>query len=131
MIPRRFTRRLLLPAAVLFALAVPILSSVAFAHAIILSSKPAANAQVAKGPIDIVLQYNSLIDVGHSRVSLVDPAGKVTALEAIKGAAAGSLAAHGNTDSLGRWIIRWQVLSTDGHITRGDIPFEVIAGTTP
>jgi len=132
MIPQRFRRGLLLPAALLFALTAPPFSPpAAFAHAIIVSSRPAANAQVVKGPIDIVLQYNSLIDIGHSRVSLVDPAGKVTALVASEGAAAGSLAAHGSTDALGRWIIRWQVLSVDGHITRGDIPFEVIAGTSP
>ncbi len=130
MIPRQFMRRQLLPAAMFFALAAsPFLPSAAFAHAIILSSTPAANAQVAKGPLDIVLQYNSLIDIGHSRVSLVDPAGKVTALTASKGAAPGALDAHGSTNSPGRWIIRWQVLSTDGHITRGDIPFQVIAPT--
>ena len=130
MIPRRFTHRLLLPAAMLFSLAAPLfLPPAAFAHAIILSSTPAANAQVAKGPIDIVLQYNSLIDIGHSRISLVDPAGKVTALVASKGATPGALAAHGTADSPGRWIIRWQVLSTDGHITRGDIPFQVIPST--
>jgi len=128
MMSRRLMRRVLWPATLLFALAAPlVLSSAALAHAIILSSTPAPNAQVAKGPIDIALQYNSLIDTGHSRISLVDPAGKVTALTASDGAAPGVLAAHGSTDSPGRWIIRWQVLSVDGHITRGEIPFQVIA----
>ncbi|TAI60323.1 copper resistance protein CopC, partial [Bradyrhizobium sp. Leo170] len=27
--------------------------------------------------------------------------------------------------SPGAWRLRWQVLSVDGHITRGDIPFTV------
>ena len=27
----------------------------------------------------------------------------------------------------GRWRLRWQVLALDGHITRGDIPFEVLS----
>jgi len=27
--------------------------------------------------------------------------------------------------STGAWRLRWQVLSVDGHITRGDIPFTV------
>lgn len=121
-------RRLLLPAAILFALAAPLtLPSTVFAHAIIVGSTPAANAQVAEGSLDITLRYNSLIDIAHSRISLVDPAGKVTALAARGDAPPGVLAAHGSTDSTGRWIIRWQVLSVDGHITRGEIPFQVIA----
>jgi len=95
------------------------------AHAIILSSKPAANSQVAQGPVDILLQFNSRIDIDHSRVSLVDPAGKVMALAAVEGSAPGSLTASGKTDAPGKWIIRWQALSLDGHITRGEIPFQV------
>src|SRR5690242_19595287 len=114
----------------LFSLAAPILAvamlllsaSSAGAHAIILSSKPAANSQVAQGPVDILLQYNSRIDIDHSRVSLVDPAGKVTALTVVEGSAPGSLTASGKTDAPGKWIIRWQALSLDGHITRGEIP---------
>jgi len=45
------------------------------------------------------------------------------------GKAPGSLVAEGNADSLGPWILRWQVLSVDGHITRGEIRFLVIAKT--
>jgi len=103
--------------------------SAAWAHAIIVSSKPAANANVTIGPVDILLQYNSRIDIAHSRVSLVDPAGKVTALNAADGTAPGSLTAQGTTDAPGKWIIRWQVLSVDGHITRGDIPFLAVTAT--
>jgi methionine-rich copper-binding protein CopC len=101
----------------------------AWAHAIIVTSKPAANANVAIGPVDILLQYNSRIDIAHSRVSLVDPAGKVTALKAAAGSAPGSLSTQGVTDAPGKWIIRWQVLSVDGHITRGDIPFLAVTAT--
>ena len=132
MMSRQFSRRLLLPAVLLFALAAALsLPAAAFAHAVIVSSKPAANSQVPQGPVDILLQYNSRIDATHSRVSLVDPAGKVTALTATGGSAPGSLVVAGTTDAPGKWIIRWQVLSIDGHITRGDIPFQVVAKTTP
>ena len=131
MMSRRIPHRRLLPAALLALAAVLFLSPAAFAHAIIVSSKPAANSEVPQGPVDIVLQYNSRVDAAHSRVSLVDPAGKVTALTAAAGSAAGSLTTQGTTDAPGKWIIRWQVLSVDGHITRGDIPFQVVAKTTP
>ena len=132
MMLRRIPRRRLLPAALLLALAAALfLSPSAFAHAIIVSSKPAANSQLPQGPVDILLQYNSRIDATHSRVSLVDPAGKVTALNVAGGTTPGSLVAAGATDAPGKWIIRWQVLSIDGHITRGDIPFQAVAKTTP
>ncbi|HEX3064224.1 MAG TPA: copper resistance CopC family protein [Dongiaceae bacterium] len=132
MISRQIPRRRLLPAALLLALGAALsLPSAAFAHAIIVSSKPAANSEVPQGPVDILLQYNSRIDATHSRVSLVDPAGKVTALNVAGGSVAGSLTATGTTDAPGKWIIRWQVLSIDGHITRGDIPFQTVAKTTP
>ena len=126
MMSRRLPHRLFLLAAPILAVAILFLSAgSAGAHAIILSSKPAANGQVAQGAIDILLQFNSRIDMGHSRVSLVDPAGKVTALDAAAGTAPGSLTASGRVDAPGKWIIRWQALSLDGHITRGDIPFAV------
>lgn len=126
MMVRRQSRRLLLLALPILAGAVMLLAAAnAEAHAIILSSKPAANSQVVQGAIDILLQYNSRIDLGHSRVSLVDPAGKVTALTAAEDSAPGSLATKGTTNAPGQWIIRWQVLSVDGHITRGEIPFQV------
>ena len=123
-------RRILAALAILMA-GFSLTATEASAHAIIVSSKPAANSQVPQGPVDILLQYNSRIDATHSRVSLVDPAGKVTALTAASGGAPGSLAAAGTTDAPGKWIIRWQVLSIDGHITRGDIPFQAVAKTTP
>lgn len=122
----RLPRRLFLLASPILAGAMLLLSAPhAQAHAIILSSKPAANSQVAQGPVDILLQYNSRIDIDHSRVSLVDPAGKVTALTAAEDSPPGSLATKGATNAPGQWIIRWQVLSVDGHITRGEIPFQV------
>jgi len=132
MMSRRIPRRWLLPAAALFVVGAALfISPAAFAHAIIVSSKPAANSDVPQGPVEILLQYNSRIDATHSRVSLVDPAGKVTALTVTEGSTPGSLAAAGTTDAPGKWIIRWQVLSVDGHITRGDIPFQAVAKTTP
>jgi len=132
MMSRRISRRRLLPAALVLAFAAALfIAPAAFAHAIIVSSKPAANSQVPQGPVEILLQYNSRIDATHSRVSLVDPAGKVAALNVADGSTPGSLTAAGTTDAPGTWIIRWQVLSVDGHITRGDIPFQAIAKTTP
>jgi copper resistance protein C len=121
-------RRFFLLAAAAYAFAGPLLSAPrAEAHAIIVSSKPAANGKVAHGNLDILLQFNSRIQIDLSRLDLVDPAGKVSVLAITDGAADGSLTARATAEAAGQWKLRWQVLSTDGHITRGEIPFLVVA----
>ena len=121
-------RRFFLLAVFAFAFGGPVLSAPrAEAHAIIVSSKPAANSKVTHGGLDILLQFNSRIQIDLSRLDLVDPAGKVSVLAITDGAAGGSLTAQATAEATGQWKLRWQVLSTDGHITRGEIPFLVIA----
>ena len=95
----------------------------AAAHAILMESQPAARASVAPGPAHIVLRFNSRIDQGRSRVELRGGRAPVTL----------PLAPAQGPDTLvvdaplapGEWVLRWQVLAVDGHITRGDVPFTV------
>ena len=127
----RLPRRKFLAAALVILLAGLLLPATrAEAHAIIVSSKPAANSEVPAGPLDILLQFNSLIDVALSRVDLVDPAGKITPVT-LTSLGKGAVSAQATADAPGKWRLRWQVLSVDGHITRGEIPFSVAAMTTP
>jgi methionine-rich copper-binding protein CopC len=109
---------------------VQLAGSRAEAHAIIVSSKPAANSTVTAGPVDIVLRFNSLIDASLSRVDVVDAGGKIIAAT-IADQGKGVLTSQVTVEVPGKWRVRWQVLSTDGHITRGEIPFTVVAKTTP
>jgi len=129
MIQRQPTRRRLFRLGATLLAGLLLFAPSARAHAIIVSSTPSPNSTVPQGRFDILLQFNSRIDVALSRISLVDPAGKVSALATSAGNVPGSLAAEGNADSLGPWILRWQVLSVDGHITRGEIRFLVVAKT--
>ena len=125
-------RRLFLLGVFLGALAgLLLLGRSAEAHAIIVSSTPAANSKMPQGPLDILLQFNSRIQIDLSRVDLVDPAGKVAALSIAEGNTGGSLTAQARADAAGKWTLRWQVLSVDGHITRGEIPFVVTDKTVP
>ncbi len=124
-------RRRILSATGLLIAACLLHASAAEAHAVIIGAKPAANAKVPEGPLDILLQYNSRIDVSLSRLSLTDPAGKSSVLEIAAGDKPGSLTAHANLDAPGQWLLRWQVLSIDGHVTRGEIPFMAEAKTAP
>lgn len=108
-------------------LIVPLLvPAAASAHAIILDSAPAVNATVAGPDVDVTLRFNSRIDRARSSVSLTAattakplslPLAAVDAPEILK--------THAGGLAPGSYTLRWQVLSVDGHITRGDIPFKV------
>lgn len=98
-------------------------SQFAFAHAHLLSSSPTADGTV-KGPaISINLKFNSRVDSSRSHLDLVRSDGKVEALS-VSAPGDAEMATHA-TLTPGRYTIRWQALSVDGHITRGEIPFTV------
>jgi methionine-rich copper-binding protein CopC len=113
------TARTALLAAVLLLGPVP-----AFAHAILVDSVPAPQSHVPAGRLAISLRYNSRIDAERSKVTLTGPDGTTERLE---------IASPGRPDMLraeamlrpGEYVLRWQVLAVDGHITRGDVPFTV------
>jgi methionine-rich copper-binding protein CopC len=114
----------------LFAAAIALRADIAHAHAIVVAAKPAAKSTVAAGTLEIRLDFNSAIDRRRSSLKLQTPDGiesSVTLTDAGPGVLAGRAPARVN----GAWELHWQVLSRDGHITRGDIPFFVrdAAGT--
>jgi hypothetical protein len=96
------------------------------AHAIIQSSEPAAGAVVAGPDVEIVLHFNSRLDHGRSRLTLRRADGSVTPLAILAPAAdPTAIAARARGLAPGAWLLHWQVLATDGHLTHGDIPFTV------
>ncbi|MGY3453499.1 copper resistance CopC family protein [Bradyrhizobium sp. USDA 4353] len=111
--------RLLLPLALLA------LPGAASAHAIIVSSQPASGATIDKDALAIRLRFNSRIDHTRSRLKLKAPDGAEQALTPALDAPADEIDAQARALSPGAWHLQWQVLSVDGHITRGDIPFNV------
>jgi methionine-rich copper-binding protein CopC len=98
----------------------------AIAHAILLESSPAANAAVAGPSVPIKLRFNVRIDATRSRLTLVKPDASTQLLAISKDAAtADTLTSQAQALNPGEYRIRWQVLASDGHITRGEIPFQV------
>ena len=114
-------------------LALPLLAHAAQAHAIIRQSNPALGESVPAGPVALRLVFNSRLDHARSQLSVapVRLGGGGTADEVRVAIDPDSPVAEmrGVTAPLtpGAWRIRWQVLALDGHITRGDIAFTVIA----
>ena len=103
------------------ALAAPVAAQ---AHAILIKSDPAIDAAVKAGPIKIELRYNSRIDATRSRLTLRRPDQTQSVLPLEPAAHDDTLAATADLPQ-GDYVLRWQVLAVDGHITRGDVPFSV------
>lgn len=103
-----------------------LLPAAAHAHAILEESAPPAGATVKAGKLDLRFRYNSRIDRGRSRLTLIRPD---------KGRDTIAITPDGPPDIIdatlnlgpGAYVVRWQVLAVDGHITRGDVPFTVTA----
>jgi hypothetical protein len=94
-------------------------------HAILLAAKP-ASGQVVSGPkIEVNLRFNSRIDAQRSRLTVAGSDGKPRSLPIGSQSSPDSLGAEANGLEIGAYVLRWQVLAVDGHITRGEVPFRV------
>ena len=106
-------------------LSVLALASAISAHAILVRSTPKPHEVVGSGKLDVVLEFNSRIDAGRSSVTLLLPGGKAENLAVLPQPSPSTLSATTAPLAAGSHALRWQVLATDGHITRGEIPFDV------
>jgi len=115
-----------LRAVILFAVAATFfIVAPAAAHAVLLESSPALKSAVSGPDVPIKLRFNVRIDGLRSRLTLIHPDGSAQALEVSKQTPADTLSAQATGLASGAYRLRWQVLASDGHITRGEIPFTV------
>jgi copper resistance protein C len=109
----------------LFAVLIAASPRIALAHAVLVSSTPQKNAAVTGPDITINLKYNSRVDGARSTLSLLKPDGTVEKIGTPTQPAPDVLSATGHGLTKGAYVLRWQVLASDGHITRGEVPFQV------
>jgi methionine-rich copper-binding protein CopC len=102
-----------------------LLSRAATAHAILVESTPSINSTVIGPNLSVKLRFNVRIDATRSRLTLVKPDATTQSLAIAKDTPADTLASQALSLNPGEYRIRWQVLASDGHITRGEIPFQV------
>jgi methionine-rich copper-binding protein CopC len=108
------------------ALLLPLTAKAAFAHAIVVASTPRAHENVTKSELRIEIRFNSRIDPARSRLTLVRPEGSSVVLPlAAGGPESDSLTGQASGLENGPHRLLWQTLSLDGHITHGEIPFDV------
>jgi methionine-rich copper-binding protein CopC len=108
-----------------------LLSLDAFAHARLVKSIPADDAELSAAPGAVVLTFNESPEHSFSSVDLRNPAGEIVTTPAVR---------EGETpDSLvmplpenlpaGAYTVQYRVLSVDGHVVEGRFGFRI--GATP
>ena len=96
----------------------------AFAHAILEESAPSEGGTAPAGLVGITLRYNSRIDKTRSRLLLTGPDHDRATLPIMQAGPPDVLTTSVDLKP-GNYTIRWNVLATDGHLTRGDVHFSV------
>ncbi len=95
------------------------------AHAILMESKPALHSAV-KGPdVAIWLRFNVRIDGSRSRVQLVAPDGSLQTLALAQQSSPDILQSQASGLKPGAYKLLWNVLASDGHMSKGEVPFTV------
>jgi methionine-rich copper-binding protein CopC len=117
--PGRSLRRLLL-----FVITLSV-SPQLWAHAVLMESTPTANATVSGSSVEISLRFNVRIDGSRSRVRLGSSDGTSLSLPLTTDSGPDRLQSKAVGLKPGAYKLIWQVLASDGHMTRGEIPFTV------
>ncbi len=115
-------RKLRAPVLLLAALAAP---QLALAHAVLVASTPKLHETVAGSSLHIKLRFNSRVDGAHCTLSLAPERGPAQSLTLAPQTAPNTISAEATDLHQGAYQLRWQALASDGHITRGFIPFRV------
>jgi copper resistance protein C len=100
----------------------------AFAHARLSAASPADGSAVSSSPEVVTLTFSEGLEPAFSHLTLTAPSGTVVQLddETVGGEGSMVLSARPATAlPPGRYIVHWQVLSTDGHKTMGSTSFTV------
>ena len=97
----------------------------ALAHAVLIDSTPKVNERVHGSSLQVDLKFNSRVDGSRSTVQIASANGSVRSLDLSTQTSPNEIVTHANGLGKGSYTLRWQALASDGHITRGQIPFQV------
>src|SRR5215471_7471741 len=93
------------------------------AHAILIGSTPSSNQVVSGDAVSAKLTFNVRIDAKRSKLSWMGLDGQEHQIQIEDQKSPDTITAKFYRVPQGYYVIRWQVLAQDGHITRGEVPF--------
>jgi methionine-rich copper-binding protein CopC len=98
----------------------------ACAHSFLVDATPSSKDHVAASPQSVKLRFGGGVEPAYSKLTIETPDGKVLAQGAVgKPDSPRDLSLDAPNLSPGRYIVRYRVLSTDGHIVEGNYEFTV------
>jgi copper transport protein len=99
-------------------------SQVAFGHAVLVATSPAAGAVLGQAPQEIALRFDEPVQATTLR--LFDPSGQVlkTVVRADQNDSL-HLALPRDTAAAGTYVLNWRVLSQDGHPVAGRLEYSI------
>lgn len=99
-------------------------SQVAFGHAVLVATSPAAGAVLAQAPQEITLKFDEPVQATTLR--LFDPKGQVLKVGVRAGENNGvHLALPAGAAEAGTYVLNWRVLSRDGHPVSGHLDYSI------
>jgi hypothetical protein len=107
------------------AVALVLLPRAALAHAVLVRSSPAIHSTMHGPDVAVAMKFSSRVDGARSTILLSTPDGQSLPVTIERQSTPDTLTAHLTHLKRGKYAIRWQVLAVDGHVTRGEIPFNV------
>ena len=101
--------------------------SAASAHAYLVKSVPAQRAVLFRAPAKIQLWFNERLEPRYSSFTVSDAEGKTVDIgkAEVNGDDPKQLSASVKTLPAGRYLIKYRVLSVDGHVVQDQLPFTV------
>ena len=100
----------------------------ALAHSFLVDATPSSKDHVATPPKTIKLRFGGGVEPAYSKLTIETPDGKVLAQGAVgKPNSPRELTLDAPDLPPARYIVRYRVLSTDGHIVEGNFEFTVDA----
>jgi copper transport protein len=108
-------------------------ASPAHAHAAALATEPASGSTVETSPQSILVRFGSPVEISVGALRLVDEKGANVAIGAPEhpGGEVNAVAASVSGLADGGYVAVYQVIASDGHLTRGAFTFQVGKASAP
>ncbi len=97
----------------------------ASAHAYPTVCSPADGASLKEPPREVRIQFTEGLELAFSQITVKGPSGEIVSQGKLRQPAQDTLTVDLKTLSPGNYVVEWQVLSVDTHITEGVLRFSL------